>query len=81
MDAGFADEAVDTLGVVITDYVNKGDKRSIEMTYLYGRALEQKGDSEAAKKAYSQVTQWDFNYRDTQGRLKKLREKPSPIEE
>ena len=81
LDAGFADEAVDTLGVVITDYVNKGDKRSIQMTYLYGRALEQKGDSEAAKKAYSQVTQWDFNYRDTQARLKKLREKPGPTEE
>jgi hypothetical protein len=61
---------------VISDYVNKGDKRSIEMTYLYGRALEQKGDKEAAIKAYSQVTQWDFNYKDTQSRLKKLREKP-----
>jgi tetratricopeptide (TPR) repeat protein len=76
LDAGFADEAVDTLGVVINDYVNKGDKRSIEMTYTYGRALEQKGDKEAAIKAYSQVTQWDFNYLDTQARLKKLREKP-----
>ena len=76
LDAGFADEAVDTLGSVITDYVNKGDKRSIEMTYLYGRALEQKGDKEAAIKAYSQVTQWDFNYKDTQARLKKAREKP-----
>jgi hypothetical protein len=80
LDAGFADEAVDTLGTVIGDYVNKGDKRSIEMTYLYGRALEQKGDAEAAKKAYSQVTQWDFNYRDTQARLKKLREKPAATE-
>jgi tetratricopeptide (TPR) repeat protein len=76
LDAGFADEAVDTLGVVISDYVNKGDKRSIEMTYLYGRALEQKGDREAAIKAYSQVTQWDFNFLDTQARLKKMREKP-----
>jgi hypothetical protein len=50
------------------------------MTYLYGRALEQKGDAEAAKKAYSQVTQWDFNFRDTQARLKKLREKPAATE-
>jgi hypothetical protein len=27
----------------------------------------------AAIKAYSQVAQWDFNYRDVQGRIRRLR--------
>jgi tetratricopeptide (TPR) repeat protein len=73
LDAGYADEAVDTLAAVIGDYVNKGDRKSIDMTYWYGRALEQKNDTPAAIKAYSQVTQWDFNYKDVQSRIKKLR--------
>jgi tetratricopeptide (TPR) repeat protein len=73
LDAGYADEAVDTLAAVINDYVNKGDRKSIDMTYWYGRALEQKNETPAAIKAYSQVTQWDFNYKDVQSRIKKLR--------
>jgi hypothetical protein len=73
LDAGFIDEAVDTLATVIADYVNKGDKKSIDMTYWYGRALEQKGEVQAAIKAYSQVAQWEFNYKDVQSRIKKLR--------
>ncbi len=73
LDAGFTEEAVETLGVVISDYVHKGDKKSIDMTYWYARGLEQKGDSASAIKAYSQVAQWDFNFKDTQARIKKLR--------
>jgi thioredoxin-like negative regulator of GroEL len=73
LDAGYTDEAVDTLASVLSEYVHKGDKKSIDMTYWYGRALEQKNDISAALKAYSQVAQWDFNYKDVQGRIKKLR--------
>jgi hypothetical protein len=73
MEAGFMDEAVDTLHAVIEMYQLKGDAKSIDMTYTYGRALEAKGDVPAAIKAYSQVAQWDFNYRDVQARIKKLR--------
>jgi tetratricopeptide (TPR) repeat protein len=76
LEAGFVDEAADTLGVLIGDYVHKGDRKSIDMTYTYGRALEQKNDAGAALKAYSQVAQWDFNYRDVQTRIKKLRTPP-----
>jgi hypothetical protein len=43
------------------------------MTYIYGRALELKKDMPAASKAYSQVAQWSFNYKDVQARIKKLR--------
>jgi tetratricopeptide (TPR) repeat protein len=78
LDAGYVDEAVDTLGAVIGDYAARGDRKSIDMTYWYGRALEQKGDVAAALKAYSQVAQWDFNYKDVQARIKKLRSTPTP---
>jgi thioredoxin-like negative regulator of GroEL len=73
LEAGFVDEAVDTLAAVITEYPGKGDAKSIDMTYVYGRALEQKKEIQAALKAYSQVAQWSFNYKDVQARIKKLR--------
>ena len=73
LEAGFVDEAADTLAAVLSDYPHKGDKRSILVTYVYGRALEQKKEIQAAIKAYSQVAQWDFNYKDVQVRIKKLR--------
>ena len=71
--AGYADEAVDTIKAVIDEYPNRGDERSIDMFYWYGRALEEKKDTAAAIKAYSQVAQWNFNYRDVQTRITKLR--------
>ncbi|MGH7176265.1 MAG: tetratricopeptide repeat protein [Tepidisphaeraceae bacterium] len=73
LDAGFVDEAVDTLKAVIDEYALKGDPKSIEMTYWYGRSLEEKKEKAAALKAYSQVAQWNFNFRDVQGRIKSLR--------
>ena len=76
MEAGFMDEAVDTMRDAIEAYPIKGDPKSIDMTYYYGRALEAKGDTPAALKQYSQVAQWNFNYRDVQSRIKALRTKP-----
>jgi hypothetical protein len=73
LEAGFTDEAVDTLRAVIGEYQLHGDPKSIEMHYWYGRALEKKGDNASAIKAFSQVAQWDFNYRDVQARVKRLR--------
>lgn len=72
-EAGFVDEAIDTLKVMIDEYQLRGDNLSKEMYYWYGRAQEKKADNEAALKAYSQVAQWDFNYRDVQSRIKHLR--------
>jgi len=69
----FVEEAVETLKASIDDYQLKGDEKSKEMYYWYARALEEKPDIPAAIKAYSQVAQWDFNYRDVQQRIKKLR--------
>ncbi len=76
LEAGFADEAVDTLRDANEAYQIKGDAKSIDMMYSYGRALEAKGDTQAAIKAYSQVAQWNFNYRDVQKRIKSLRAQP-----
>src|SRR5262249_6195413 len=76
MDAGFVDEAVDTLREVTDAYQIKGDEHSIDMTYHYARALEAKGDTPLALKQYSQVAQWNFNYRDVQVRIKNLRNPP-----
>ncbi len=73
LGSGYVDEAVDTLRELINAYQLKGDARSIDMYYYYGRALEQQGDVDGAKKAYSQVAQWKFNYGDVQQRIKKLR--------
>jgi tetratricopeptide (TPR) repeat protein len=73
LESGFTDEAIDTLHDVIENYELKGDAKSRDMYYWYGRSLETKGDTQAALKAYSQVFQWDANYRDVQARIRRLR--------
>ena len=78
LEAGFTDEAVDTLKVVIDEYQLRGDPKSIDMTYWYARALELKPDVPAALKQYSQVAQWNFTYRDVQARIKKLKQVAVP---
>jgi tetratricopeptide (TPR) repeat protein len=76
LEAGFVDEAIDTLQVIIEEYPLKGDEKSKLMNYWMGRALEQKGQNDLAIKRYSQVAQWEFTYRDVQQRIKQLRSKP-----
>lgn len=78
LEAGFGDEAVDTFKGLIDDYPVKGDDKSIDMTYWYGRALEAKNDIQTALKAYSQVAMWKFTYRDVQQRIKRLRNPGTP---
>ena len=78
LEAGFVDEAVDTLKDVLDGYEIKNDTKYTEMQYWYGRALEKKGDVQSALKAYSGVAQSNFNYRDVQARIKRLRANPAP---
>jgi tetratricopeptide (TPR) repeat protein len=73
LDAGFVDEAVDTMRGITEEYQIRGDDKSKEIFYWYARSLEAHGDNPTSLKAYSQVAQWDFNYRDVQARIKKLR--------
>ena len=74
LQSGYVDEAIDTLAALTNDYPAKGDPKHTEMMYVYGRALEQKGEKQTALKAYSTVAQANFNYRDVQARIKKLRD-------
>jgi len=73
LKSGFVEEAAETLKSSIDEYQLKGDEKSKDMFYWYARALEEKGDTPTSIKAYSQVAQWDFNYRDVQVRIKRLR--------
>jgi len=73
LEAGFADEADDTLAGLIRDYPIQGDTKSKEMFYWRARTLEQKNLKAESLQHYSKVAQWDFNYRDVQARMKKLK--------
>jgi tetratricopeptide (TPR) repeat protein len=73
LQAGYIDEAIDTLKGQIDEYQLRGDDKSKDMFYWYGVANEQKGDTATAIKSYSQLAQWDFTYRDVQDRIKRLR--------
>jgi tetratricopeptide (TPR) repeat protein len=69
----FLDEAIDTLSGLIREYKLTGDDLSKEMYYWNGRAHEERGDNDAALKLYSAIVRMEFNYRDVQGRIRKLR--------
>jgi tetratricopeptide (TPR) repeat protein len=71
--AGFIDEADDTLATLIRDYPVQGDEKSKEMFYWRGVVLEQKGLKPEALQHFSKVAQWDFNYKDVQARIRRLR--------
>ena len=71
--ANFVDEADDTLGQLIRDYPAQGDDKSKEMFYWRGVVLEQKGLKPEALQHFSKVAQWDFNYKDVQARIRRLR--------
>ena len=73
LGAGFHDEAVDTLKAIIDEYPHRGDDKSKDMTYWYGRALEATGEITAALKQYSLVAQMEFKFKDVQERIKRLR--------
>ncbi len=75
LEAGFADEAIETLQGVVDEYANTGDERSKLMYYWQGRAFEAKGVIDQAINRYSRVAQWEFKYRDVQQRIKDLRGK------
>lgn len=73
--AEFPDEAADTLKGLSETYptLSTGDEIAKEIMYWLGRSYEEKNDKAEALKAFSMVVKWDFVYRDTQARMKKLR--------
>jgi tetratricopeptide (TPR) repeat protein len=79
-EAGYLDEANDTLAALIRDFDNRESIKYLDMCYWRGRVLEQKGDIEEAKKQYSAVFQVDSGYKDVAARIKRLRAAPPPPE-
>jgi tetratricopeptide (TPR) repeat protein len=73
--AEFAEEATDTLKELMELYpaISTGDDTAKEIYYWHGRSLETSKDIPNALKSFSQIVKWDFNYRDVQERIKKLR--------
>lgn len=72
-EATFLEEASDTFKTLTESYQITGDAKAKEMWYWYGRSLEGRELNPDAIKCYSKVAQWDFNYRDVQARIKRLR--------
>ena len=70
----FLDEAIDTLSGLIREYKLTGDDLSKDMHYWSGRAHEERGDIDAAMKLYSAIVRMEFNYKDVQARIRKLRQ-------
>jgi len=69
----FYDEAIDTLDGLVKEYQNRGDDNSKQMHYWAARAHEDRGDAEVAIKLYSAIVRMEFNFKDVQQRIKKLR--------
>jgi tetratricopeptide (TPR) repeat protein len=68
----FYDEAVDTLDALVKEYPNQDDAAK-EMRYWAARAHEDRGDSDVAIKLYSAIVRMEFNFKDVQLRIRKLR--------
>ena len=71
--AEFTDEAVDTLKGLSEAYTSTSDTKGKDILYYLGRSFEARKDTADAIKCYSRVAMSDFNYRDVQVRLKRLR--------
>lgn len=77
-EAGFLEEADETLDQLISEYDVKGDDKAKAMYYWRGRVLEARTLNDQAIRLYSQVAQWDFAFRDVQVRIKALRAAGKP---
>lgn len=77
-DAGFLDEADETLGALIRDAAVREGPKFMDMNYWRGRVLEQKGQTADAIKHYSLIFQLDSSYRDVSARIKRLRAAAAP---
>jgi tetratricopeptide (TPR) repeat protein len=72
-EAEFLDEAVDTLDGLVKEYQTGDDNMAKEMRYWAARSHEARGDNDAAIKLYSGIVRMEFNYKDVQARIRKLR--------
>ncbi len=71
-EKGFASQAIASFNQAIEEHELIGDDLGKELHYWLGRACESAGKQEEAERAYGQVIQWDYNYKDVRGRLEAL---------
>ena len=72
LEKGLHAQAITSLNQAIEEHELIGDDLGKSLYYLLGRACEAAGKKEDAIKAYGQVIQWDYNYKDVRGRLEDL---------
>ena len=72
IEKGFAAQAVSILSTAMETLENKMDDTAKDLNYWLGRALEADGQIPEAKKAYGQLIQLDYNYRDARARLEAI---------
>ena len=73
-EKGLSSQAVAALNQAIEEHELGGDDLGKELYYWLGRSSEGARKTEEAIKAYGQVIQWDYNYRDVRERLAQLEE-------
>lgn len=73
-EKGYHTQAMTTYRQAIAEHELVGDELAKELYYWLGRACEACGKKEEAEKAYGQVIQWDYNYKDVRERLDRLEE-------
>ncbi len=68
----FHDQAIGTLRAAIEELDSASSPLALELRYWMARGLEGLNRSSEAKKAYGDLIQFDYNYRDARRRLEKL---------
>jgi len=68
-EKGYHSQAIAQYNQAIQEYDLVGDDLSKELHYWLGRSSEACDQWEDAQRAYGQIIQWDYNYRDVRKRL------------
>lgn len=68
----FYEQAVDVLRQGIEEAPSRSDAVFLDLTYWLARSLESSNSPDEAKKAYGEIIQTDYNFRDARQRLERL---------
>ncbi len=74
LEKGLHSQAITSLNQAIEEHELIGDELGKSLYYWLGRSCEAAGKTEDAAKAFGQVIQWDYNYKDVRQRLEALEE-------
>jgi len=68
----FFDQAVDVLRQGVEEAPSRTDQLFLDLTYWLARGLESSNTPDEARKAYGEIIQLDYNFRDARQRLERL---------